>query len=452
MTPPPFSRPSRKGAGVRIGFGLVAALALGVSGCTSGGGSARLPTTTGIPTTAPEATPPVRPDAASMQGVCPNPVVIQLAGPPDLWAMPYVGALAVDGSVASAGHYSAALLDPRSVTPTGINVELRTSAVLAPGQSVSQAMQADASILLGEVGTVEALESAPKDRTVAVLAPWERADTAFVWDGRLQPDAITIADLDARLDAPADIALARYLLISGLVPKVEAATRTIAAAASPVTTVHIVKVLSDPSLVATIISGLDSGTDAAAASPPAGATAGDSQATRGTSFELVAETGWEPYEHSLATTRSNAKDRASCLRALVPLLQHAAVRVSREPERLTANLAVIAAKLGVPTDLTAVRATLRAALAIGILSNGPNATLGDLDPARVQQMVRALAISRNLTGVRVPVAAAVAARAAAVVDLSFTDSTIGIGRPVTSSSTPPTTRSVAPTPTTLKAR
>ena len=435
-----------------MGIGLVAALALGVSGCTSGGGSARLPTTTGVPTTAPEATPPVRPDAASMQGVCPNPVVIQLAGPPDLWAMPYVGALAVDGSVASAGHYSAALLDPRSVTPTGINVELRTSAALAPGQSVSQAMRADASILLGEVGTVEALESAPKDRTVAVLAPWERADTAFVWDGRLQPDAITIADLDARLDAPADIALARYLLISGLVPKVEAATRTIAAAASPVTTVHIVKVLSDPSLVATIISGLDSGTDAAAASAPAGATAGGNQATRGTSFELVAETGWEPYEHSLATTRSNAKDRASCLRALVPLLQHAAVRVSREPERLTANLAVIAAKLGVPTDLTAVRATLRAALAIGILSNGPNATLGDLDPARVQQMVRALAISRNLTGVRVPVAAAVAATAAAVVDLSFTDSTIGIGRPVTSSSTPPTTSSAAPTPTTLKAR
>ena len=443
MTSPPFSRFERTGARVRTGVGLVAVFALGVSGCTSGSGSARLPTTTSVPTTALEAAPPVRPDAASMQGVCPNPVVIQLAGPPDLWAMPYVGALAVDGSVASAGRYSAALLDPRSVTPTGINVELRTSAALAPGQSVSQAMQADASILLGEVGTIEALESALKDRTVAVLAPWERADDAFVWDGRLQPDAITIADLDARLDGPADSPLARYLVNSGLAPKVDAATLPIAAAtALPVTTVHIVNVLSDPSLVATIIRGLDSGTSAA----------GDGQATQGTSFELVAETGWEPYEHSLATTPSNAKDRASCLRALVPLLQHAAVRVSREPDRLTANLAVIAAKLGVPTDLTAVRARLRAALAIGVLSNGPNATLGDLDPARVQQVVRALAISRNLAGVRVPAAAAVAARAATVVDQSFTDSTIGIGRPVTSSSTPTTIRLSSPTPTTVKKR
>ena len=418
---------------------FVAALALGFSGCTSG--SARLPTTTAVPTTAPEATPPVRPDAASMQGVCPNPVVIQLAGPPDLWAMPYVGALAVDGSVASAGRYSAALLDPRSVTATGINVELRTSAALAPGQSVSQAMQADTSILLGEVGTVEALESVPKDRTLAVLAPWERADTAFVWDGRLQPDAITIADLDARLDAPADSPLARYLVNSGLAPKPDAATRTSGAvAALAVTPVHIVKVLSDPSLVAAIINGLDGRTEAP----------GDGHDTKGTSFELVAETGWEPYEHSLATTPANAKDRASCLRALVPLLQHAAVRVSREPERLTANLAVIAAKLGVPTDLDAVRATLRAALAIGILSNGPNATIGDLDPARVQQMVRALSIARNLAGVRVPAAATVAARAAAVVDLSFTDSTIGIGRPVASSGTPTTTRLSASSPATVK--
>ena len=443
MTSPPYSRPQRTGAGLRTATALVAVLTLGVSGCTSGSRSARLPTTIGVPSTAPEATPPVRPDAASMQGVCPNPIVIQLAGPPDLWAMPYVGALAVDGSVASAGRYSAALLDPRSVTPTGINVELRTSAALAPGQSVSQAMQADTSILLGEVGTVEALESAPKDRTVAVLVPWERADAAFVWDGRLQPDAITIADLRVRLDAPADSPLARYLVNSALAPKVDAATRTTdSAGALSVTPVHIVKALSDPSLVAAIISGLDGGTD----------TAGGGQATQGTSFELVAETGWEPYEHSLATTPANAKDRASCLRALVPLLQHAAVRVSREPEHLTANLAVIAAKLGVPTDLTALRATLRAALAIGILSNGPNATIGDLDPARVQQMVRALAISRNVAGVRVPLAATVAARAAAIVDLSFTDSTIGIGRPVTSSGTPTTTRLSAPTPTTVKKR
>ena len=176
------------------------------------------------------------------------------------------------------------------------------------------------------------------------------------------------------------------------------------------------------------------------------------QAREGISYQLVDETGWEPYEHSLATTATNASERSSCLRALVPLLQHATVRVAREPDRLTANLAVIAAKLGVPTDIDGLRATLRTALATGILGNGPNATIGDIDQARVQQMVRALVISRNVTGVRTPVAATIAARAAAVMDQSFTDSTIGVGRPITSSSTPTTRSSGASTGATTTTR
>ena len=384
----------------------------------------------------------MRPDAASMEGVCPNPVVIQLAGPPDLWALPYVGAMAVDGTVSAPGRYRAALLDPRSVTPTGIAIELRTAAALPQGQTVSQAMQTDPSILLGEVGTIESLESAGTP-PLAVLAPWERSDAAFVWDDRSQPDAITIADLNARLDAAVEAPLARYLTNSGL-----ASTGASTAAERPATIVRVERMRADSALVGAIDVGLDGAIDAAAGTPSAGAASEGAavrvdQAREGISYQLVDETGWEPYEHSLATTATNASERSSCLRALVPLLQHATVRVAREPDRLTANLAVIAAKLGVPTDIERVRAMLRTAMATGILGNGPNATIGDLDQARVQQMVRALAISRNVTGVRTPIAVTIIARAAAVTDRSFTDSTIGVGRPVTSSSTPstPSTRS-----------
>ena len=425
----------------------VGALALGfaVLGCTSNA-PATPPSSIAVPTTLAGAAPPVRPDAASMQGVCPNPVVIQLAGPPDLWALPYVGAMAVDGTVSAPGRYRAALLDPRSVTPTGIAIELRTAAALPQGQTVSQAMQTDPSILLGEVGTIESLESAGTP-PLAVLAPWERPDAAFVWDDQSQPDAITIADLHARLDPAVEAPLARYLTNSGLVPAGPSTSVD-----RPVTIVRVERMLADPALVGTIDAGLGGAVDPAGGTPSAGAAVGDDQSGGGTSYELVDETGWEPYEHSLATTATNARERSSCLRALVPLLQHATVRVAREPDRLTANLAVIAAKLGVPTDIDGLRATLRTALATGILGNGPNATIGDIDQARVQQMVRALVISRNVTGVRTPVAATIAARAAAVMDQSFTDSTIGVGRPVTSSSTPTTRSSGASTGATTTTR
>lgn len=417
-------------------------------GCTSNRATPPTAPPIVVATTLAGAVPPIRPDASSMQGVCPNPVVIQLAGPPDMWALPYVGAAAVDGTVSAPGRYSAALLDPRSVTPTGIGIELRTAAALPSGQSVSQAMQSDPSILLGEVGTIDALESVATAPTVAVLAPWERADTAFTWDATTQNDAITIADLDARLDASADGPLRSYLVNSGLVPEVDA-TAVTTIDTRPVIAVRVVRMLADPALVAMVARSLDGSRVASNAPQSAGAAIGDESAGA-VSYELVDNTGWEPYEHSLATTRANATERASCLRALIPLLQHAAVRVSHEPDRLTANLAVIAGKLGVPTDIAAVRAAVRAAQAIGVLGNGPNATLGDLDQARVQQMVRALTISKNVKGARVPLAANVAARAAAIIDRSFTDSTIGIGRPVVSGGTPPTTRAAARASTTKR--
>ena len=436
------TRPVRQRSCIRRAVGALT-FGLAMVGCTSNA-PATPPSSIAVPTTLAEAAPPVRPDAASMEGVCPNPVVIQLGGPPDLWALPYVGAMAVDGTVGAPGRYRAALLDPRSVTPTGIAIELRTAAALPKGQTVSQAMQSDPSILLGEVGTIESLTSAGAP-PLAVLAPWERPDAAFVWDDRSQPDAITIADLNAHLDAAVEVRLARYLTNSGLV---SAGSST--SVERPVTIVRVEHMLADSALVGTIDPGLHGAVDPAGGTPSAGAAAGGDQSGRGTSYELVDETGWEPYEHSLATTATNASERSSCLRALVPLLQHATVRVAREPDRLTANLAVIAAKLGVPTDIELVRATLRTALTTGILGNGPNATIGDLDQARVQQMVRALAISRNVTGVRTPLAATIAARAAAVMDRSFTDSTIGVGRPLASSSTPSTRPAASTRATTTK--
>ena len=67
-------------------------------------------------------------------------------------------------------------------------------------------------------------------------------------------------------------------------------------------------------------------------------------------YQLVDELGWEPYPFVMVATEQTRSRYEQCLRGLIPVLQGGSVRVAREPERLTANLGTISAKLGAPID------------------------------------------------------------------------------------------------------
>lgn len=434
-----------------------------VGGCTPGRSGPRVPltvpetTTTPLPTTT---TPSVRLETTTLSGVCPDPVVIQFAGPLDFWALPEVGAVAVDGSVVAPGRYVGALLDPRTATPTGIRLELRTAAALprntgttqSDGAAIAAVMRQDPSILLGEVGLDPAqlagetsspspsIATRPATATVGasgnnillLVAPWERSDAAIVWDHGAEPDAEAIADLVGVVDAQPDPAFAAYLVRSRLLTAAQVvgvpsgAATDKAKKTTPVATpnARYAHMLADPTLL-----------DLAAADPtqPAGATG------PGTSFQLIDETGWEPYDHALGTLAVNTKDRAPCLRALVPMLQDATARLLSEPDRIVANAARIATKLADPFDVAFVRRQLAVATQLRIVGTGGNRTIGDIEEARVEQNIRAAATSRGLRGAAFPSPAKVLALARALIDRSFTDTTIGL-----------TPRPPAGTPTTAR--
>ena len=83
------------------------------------------------PTTSTIATSVERPNPGALATVCPDPIVIQLDRPLDVWALPFVGVSAVDG-LTGASAYRGAMLDPLSVLPLGI--EMRKSLKLAAGR------------------------------------------------------------------------------------------------------------------------------------------------------------------------------------------------------------------------------------------------------------------------------------------------------------------------------
>lgn len=303
---------------------------------------------------APEDTAPDRVEVTSLQTVCPNPVVVQIDGPMDFWTLPFVSLLAVDGFVSN-GAYTASLLDPETVAPTGIQLQIRTSASLAADQTVLQAMDADPAILFGMVDTESAFVAPKKSRPIAVFTPWERDDLAFVWS-RSGPltEVANLADLgDTKVALDPNVPFVAYLLRTGLFKPTQ-----LVKSGAPV---QMTRLLNDLSLY------------------------GDA----GRNFQLLDETGWEPYTKALTVSPDNLKRRELCLRGLVPLLQQGILRVPREPDRLLANLGVISRKMGLGLDLVAYRRALDVALASGIMGNGPNSVVGDVEAARVTQYLRA---------------------------------------------------------------
>ncbi len=325
------------------------------------------PTTSTILTT-----PLPRPTPTELKSVCPNPVVLQLNRPVDVWSLPLVGVTAVDGRT-GASAYRAAMIDPLSALPLGLDIEIRTAATIDSG-SVLEAMRSDPTILLGTISTEELLAADPSIK--AVFAPWERNDLAITWAKSL--NAKTAAGLPpgsatSPLPAGTNPAVPDYLKKSGIFTAQKVAARTtVRRVQNAVTTVPAPPAQLDWAQLFT--------------NPFVTQNAN-------LTVQLVDELGWEPYPFVMVATDPTIARFDQCLRGLIPVLQGGAVRVGREPERLAGNLATISAKLGTPVDVATVVVTIGVATTWGILGNGADSTLGDVAAARLAQFTRAVSIA-----------------------------------------------------------
>lgn len=329
-------------------------------------------------------------DPSLIRQVCPTTVSVQLDGPIDFWTLPWIPLVAIDGP-ATAASYQALMVDPDTREPTGITIELRTGSApsalaaeaaeaakkqkekegsdttvagattldLSPsGNLVFDRLASDPSLLFG-VSSTEFASSAPAKRVRFVLAPWERDDRILVWDRASFPQAMSVVELGdvGKVDLRADPnePFAAYLIASGLF-----GAKNVRADKTGVT---VERLLDTP------------------------ARASESLGER--NWQFLDETGWTPYPHAIATTDAGLARWGACVEQMVPMLQRSMLAVRREPERFAANLTVIASRVGNPVDPATLAARIRAADDSGILGDGSNDTLGDLQRARLGQMLRA---------------------------------------------------------------
>jgi hypothetical protein len=297
-----------------------------------------------------------------LKAVCPSTIVVQLDRGIDFWTLPWIAMIGINGN-ASATTYRDSLIDPVEREDLGISLELRS---LPPdAKSSVDLMLRDSSILFAVSDLDQVVKSNNRTRVALVSAPWERDDAAIVWDPGQYPNINSIADFNTvsklKIQTSNNEPSLPYLANSGLIPR-SAFTETPQA-------VRMTRMLDEPQVVA---------------ADPARI-----------SWQFLDEAGWTNYPHAVAVSNANLESRDECLKAFVPKLQTALGVVVADPERFSANLVAVSALMSQSLDQPTIAKKITNAVDLGIIGNGSNKTIADVQRPRIAQMARALSIARK---------------------------------------------------------
>jgi hypothetical protein len=123
------------------------------------------------------------------------------------------------------------------------------------------------------------------------------------------------------------------------------------------------------------------------------------------SYLLIKNSGYQPYPQTLAAKPSVIRAKAACFKLLVPLVQRAQIAFVRKPGPTLRLLERLVKELNSFWKLTPAGDTynVRTQRRLGLIQNGPDCTLGNFNPKRVQKTInQALPIfkRRNLNTVK----------------------------------------------------
>ena len=342
---------------------LAAGVAVLVTACGGGG--------PGTPAPTPAST-------GELAGVCPNPVVVQTDWFPEseygAWFQMLGDAPRFD---TEQKRVSAPLVDGGK--PAGVDLEIRYGGPAIGYQQVSAQMYADPSITVGLVSTDETIQNSDQQPTLAVAAPLEIAPHMIMWDRTRHPEIRSIADLGKSslpvLNYQTDTYV-QYLLGAGLLrqDQVDGSYD------------------GSPSRWVAADGTLAQGGFATAEPYIYRNELGDGRGYD-VNLQLIHDTGYPSYGQALSIRSADREQLAPCLRQLVPMVQRAQIDYITTPARTNALLVqAVAADNGSVWSYSPGLAdfAVGAMRERGIVGNGPNATLGDMDPARVARMIEIL--------------------------------------------------------------
>jgi hypothetical protein len=306
---------------------------------------------------------------------CPSPLVIQT----DWYAEvdhSEVYALAAEGGEVNKDKltYTAALIDPRNGTDTGVKIEIRAGGPATQFTQPYALMYTDPSIFAGYVTTDDAILQAVENPTIAVVAPREKNPQIIMWDPATYPDVKSIADLGTQKVKVRYFANAGYMEFF---------------LGTGVLTEDQVDSSYDGSPAAFVADGGKSAQQGFATAEPYSYKNDIKEWAKDIAFQLIGDTGYDLYAEAISVTPKTLAEKGDCLKAVVPMIQAAQANFAKDPAAVEARIVKIVADQAASWVYSAGQATAATKLSLdnGIISNGPDATLGNMDEAKVQKII-----------------------------------------------------------------
>jgi len=258
----------------------------------------------------------------------------------------------------------------------GVKLEIRNGGPATQFELVTATMYKDPSILLGMIQTDESVRFAKSQPTVAVIAPRERSPQIIMWDPATYPNVKTIADLKplkVKVRYFKDATYMAYLTGTGIL---------------------------DPSQVddsyngkpdAFIADGGKSAQQGFATAEPYSYEHDITQWMKPIKYQLIADTGYDLYPESLNVKPDSITKYGDCLKAVVPILQQNILKMKTNPGPVEDFIVKVVAQQNSGWIYTRAQAdaAVKASLDNGIVSNGPDKTVGNFDMTTIQKIIDA---------------------------------------------------------------
>ena len=354
-------RPSRR---IVTALGLVVVTAASLTACSSGdaGGSPSASAAIG---------------SVDLSGVCPATVVIQTDWNPEAEHGHAYQLLSDDYTVDA---------DQKTVTsdlmaggqPTGVKVEIRAGGPAIGFNTVTSQMYQDDDITMGYVTTDVAVQNSADLPTTAVFAENDISPQMIMWDPETYPDVTTIEELGEELAKDDGVvryfsgaAYMDYLIGNDILPEG----------------------VTDGSYDGTpskfvVSQGKDAQQGFATAEP----FVYENQVSawgKPLEYQLINDTGYPIYPEAMAVKTGDLEELSPCLEKLVPVLQQADVDYFASPEATNEKIVDLVEQYdtGWVYDADVASYAVEQMKSLKIATDGENGYVGDMDEARMQQVI-----------------------------------------------------------------
>lgn len=324
-------------------------------------------------------------EAIDLAAVCPDPIVIQTDWFPEsehgaLYNLVGEGyEVDVDQQVVS-GPLVAGGQD------TGVGIEIRTGGPAIGDQTVAAVAYADESITLVYANTEAQVLQDDETPLISVVAPLEINPQIIYWDPETYPDVETLADLGeenitinvfgggvfsevfvgngtwnaGQVDPSYDGSPARFVAEDG------ALAQQGFASAEPYTYENVFEEWGKP-----------------------------------VAYQLLHDAGFQVYSQTLSVREADLEELRPCLEQLVPIIQQSAIDFINDPDR--ANAIIIDAVAQYDSfwvyDEALANYSVETQRELGLVGNGPDDTLGNMEEGRIQTVIDQM---RDDAGLDVP--------------------------------------------------